>query len=61
MAKIWKVSNISEVLNDDELIIKIRKGEIKADDFITCRDMEGWITVKDSIYQFYLSNDALDA
>lgn len=61
MAKIWKVSNISEVLSDDELVIKIKKGEIKGEDFITCKDMEGWITIKESIYQFYLADDAIDA
>lgn len=54
MNKIWKVGNIPEILSDDELIIRISKGEIKGEDFITCREMEGWMNVKDTIYQFYL-------
>ncbi len=53
--KIWKVRGKEERYTDEELIRAIKDGTVGPDEAVSTRDMKVWIKVKDSIYQFYLT------
>ena len=56
--KIWKISGIETKYSDEEIVEMIKDGRIKPDDRIATKDMKKWIKVKDSIYQFYIKQEA---
>ena len=56
--KIWKISGIETKYSDEEIVEMIQDGRIKPDDRIATKDMKKWIKVKDSIYQFYITQEA---
>ena len=56
--KIWKISGIETKYSDEEIVEMIQDGRIKPDDRIATKYMKKWIKVKDSIYQFYIKQEA---
>ena len=56
--KIWKISGIETKYSDEDIVEMIQDGRIKPDDRIATKDMKKWIKVKDSIYQFYIKQEA---
>ena len=56
--KIWKISGIETKYSDEEIVEMIQDGRIKPDDRIATKDTKKWIKVKDSIYQFYIKQEA---
>ena len=54
--KIWRVKGFEGTFSDEELIELIQSGELKADYAITTKEMNRWVRLKDSIYQFYMED-----
>ncbi len=55
--KIWKIRNVEGSYSDEELIELIRSGKISGDSYVTTKEMKVWITVSDSIYQYYIRRE----
>ncbi|MBQ2582419.1 MAG: hypothetical protein II577_00770 [Erysipelotrichaceae bacterium] len=55
--KIWKIKGYEGTFTDEEVIERIRSGQLKGDDALSSRDMKKWVKLKDSIYQFYLEDE----
>lgn len=55
--KIWKIRGLDASFSDEELIDLIKQGKIKKETFVSSKDMKIWISLKDSIYQFYFEED----
>lgn len=43
--------------SDEEVILMIKNGDIKPNDYIATNEMGMWIRVSDSIYQFYINKE----
>jgi len=54
--KIWRIKGFEGSFSDEELIDLIKQGEVKADYYLSSRDMKKWVRLKDSIYQYYLED-----
>ena len=52
--KIWKVKNRTDVYTDKELIDLIVSGVLTGEDEIMCHEMLDFMSIKETIYQFYL-------
>lgn len=48
----------NEKYSDEELVSMIEQGVLNGDDYIGTAEMKVWIKIKDTIYQFYLKEDA---
>ena len=55
--KVWRVKGREETYTDPELTDMISKGELKAEDEVTCKELKDWIRIKESVYSFYLKED----
>lgn len=55
--KVWKIRGAKGKFSDEELIEFITNGTLNGDDFVTSNDMEKWIQIKESIYQYYLGGN----
>ena len=55
--KVWKIRGLDTSFSDEELIDLIKQGKIKKEAFVSSKDMKIWISLKDSIYQFYFEED----
>ena len=55
--KVWKIRGLDTSFSDEELIDLIKQGKIKKEAFVSSKDMKIWISLKDSIYQFYFKED----
>lgn len=58
--KVFKIKGYEGVFTDEQIITLIKQGRIKADDYLSSKDLKGWIKVKDSIYQYYLREEIIN-
>ena len=58
--KVFKIKGYEGFFTDEQIISLIRQGKIKPDDYLSSKDLKGWIKVKDSIYQYYIKEDVLN-
>lgn len=59
-SKVFKIKGYEGIFTDEQIITLIKQGKVKADDYLSSKDLKGWIKVKDSIYQYYLREDTLN-
>lgn len=57
MNKIWVVKGRNVKYSDDEIIKMISCGELKGDDYIATLEINKWVKIADSIYQYYLKEN----
>lgn len=51
---LWKIKGREEKVSDEQLIEMIKQGLLTGDDYITNRDLKKYVSISDSIYEFYL-------
>ena len=56
--QIWKIRGVKERFSDEELVEMIKQGSLSGENYIVTNDMKEWVQVKESIYQFYLKENA---
>lgn len=54
---IWTIKGRKEKVSDEVLIEMIKNGELTKDDYIKNRDLNRFVKIDDSIYEFYLKGD----
>ena len=54
---IWTIKGRKEKVSDEVLIKLIKNGELTKDDYIKNRDLNRFVKIDDSIYEFYLKGD----
>ena len=54
---IWTIKGRKEKVSDELLIKMIKNGELTKDDYIKNRDLNRFVKIDDSIYEFYLKGD----
>ena len=54
---IWMIKGRKEKVSDEVLIKMIKNGELTKDDYIKNRDLNRFVKIDDSIYEFYLKGD----
>lgn len=54
---IWTIKGRKEKVSDEVLIKMIKNGELTKDDYIKNRDLNRFVKIDDSIYEFYLKGD----
>ncbi len=54
---IWTIKGRKEKVSDEALIEMIKNGELTKDDYIKNRDLNRFVKIDDSIYEFYLKGD----
>lgn len=52
--KIWKIKNYEGTFTDEEIVYLIKSGKLTGNDSLNCKDMKGYMKIKDSIYEYYL-------
>ena len=51
---LWKIKGREEKVSDEQLIEMIKQGVLTGNDYITNRDLKKYVSISDSIYEFYL-------
>lgn len=51
---IWTIKGRKEKVSDEVLIKMIKNGELTKDDYIKNRDLNRFVKIDDSIYEFFL-------
>ena len=54
MEEVWIVKGIDQKYSDEELVKLIKQGILGADDYIATKELNKWVKISDSIYQYYL-------
>lgn len=54
---IWTIKGRKEKVSDEVLIKMIKNGELTKDDYIKNRDLNRFVKIDDSIYEFFLKGD----
>ena len=54
MEEVWIVKGIDKKYSDEELVKLIKQGILGADDYIATKELNKWVKISDSIYQYYL-------
>ena len=55
--KVWKIKGYEGSFTDEQIVTLIKSGKLKGDDALTCKDMKGYIKIKNSIYEYYLDKE----
>ncbi len=54
---IWTIKGRKEKVSDEVLIKMIKNGELTKNDYIKNRDLNRFVKIDDSIYEFYLRGE----
>ena len=57
-AKVWKIKGYEGSFTDEQIVTLIRSGKLTGDDALGSKDIKGFIKIKDSIYEYYLSKES---
>lgn len=52
--KVWKIKGYEGSFTDEQIVYLIINKKISGEDALTCKEMKGYIKIKDSIYEYYL-------
>lgn len=55
--KVWKIKGYEGSFSDEQIISLIKSGKLNGEDALTCKDMKGYIKIKNSIYEYYLDKE----
>lgn len=55
--KVWKIKGYEGNFTDEQIITLIKSGKLTGEDALTCKEMKGYIKIKNSIYEYYLDKE----
>lgn len=55
--KVWKIKGDDNSYSDQEIIALIKSGRLDGEDALLCKELDTYIKIKDSIYEYYLRRE----
>ena len=55
--KVWRIKGYEGIFTDEQIISLIKSGKLTGEDSLSCKEMKGYIKIKNSIYEYYLDKE----